>query len=87
MRNVKQRASNILQHGEAAGHYHQAQGDGVSVMEREGTDEVWMLAPNGAIVVHQEHNPVTLPPSLEGYDRTIVREYDHFAEEARQVQD
>lgn len=79
------RPDGILQHGEATGHYHQATGDAVEVLEQG--QEVWMLAPNGAIVVHQEHHPVEVPAHPAGYDRLIVREYDHFAEEARQVVD
>lgn len=85
MKKPKKRENGILQHGEATGHYHQATGKGVAVMEQD--DAVWLLAPNGAIVTHQEHNPVELPASKTGYDRLIVREYDHFAEEAREVVD
>lgn len=34
---------------------------------------------------HEEHRPITIP---EGYYKIeIVREYDHFAEESRQVMD
>lgn len=82
---AKKRPNNILQHGEVTGHYHEATGQGVAVME-EGI-EVWMLAPNGAIITHQEHGPIPVQPRIDGYDRLIVREYDHFTEEARQVVD
>lgn len=85
MNKPKKRLDGILQHGEATGHYHRATGEGVEVMERD--EEVWMLAPNGAIVTHQEHNSISLPADAKGYDRKIVREYDHFFEESREVVD
>jgi hypothetical protein len=46
---------------------------------------VWLDAPSGSVVVHQEHGPVTLPPGQ--YERRIVVEFDHLAEEARNVID
>jgi len=71
-----------LAEGEVTGHFHQASagtlwdyGDGLMVLD----------APKGATVTHQEHGPVALPPGK--YERRIVLEYDHFAEEARQVRD
>lgn len=70
----------ILAHGEVTGHYHEAQGDGVALF-----DDGVLEAPHGATVTHQEHAPITLPPGI--YDRSIVLEYDHFAEEARHVAD
>jgi len=73
----------VLAEGEATGHAHVALGDGVELIEREGT--LFLSAPHGATVTHQEHAPVTLPPGAYRVGR--VREYDHFAEEARQVRD
>lgn len=70
----------ILAHGEVTGHFHLATGDGVALY-----DDFTLEAPHGAEVTHQEHNPITLPPG--NYTRLIVREFDHFAEEARNVAD
>jgi len=70
----------ILAHGEVTGHYHEAHGAGVAFY-----DNGLLEAPNGAEVTHQEHAPVVLPPG--DYMRSIVQEYDHFAEEARNVAD
>lgn len=70
----------ILAHGEQTGHVHEATGEGV-VLYEDGTLE----APHGSVVTHHEHDPVALPPDT--YVRSIVREYDHFAEEARPVLD
>ena len=70
----------ILAEGEHTGHYHEAHGSGVAFYD-DGTLE----APHGAQVTHQEHLPVVIPPGT--YERSIVQEYDHFAEEARNVAD
>lgn len=70
----------ILAHGEHTGHFHEAHGDGVALYE-DGVLE----APNGAEVTHQEHAPIRVPPGM--YERSIVKEYDHFTEEARNVAD
>jgi hypothetical protein len=69
--------------GEATGHYHDAQGEGLVVLEKYGT--LYVQAPNGGKIIHQEHKEVTLPPG--NYQVDIVREYDHFEEEARRVMD
>lgn len=79
------RSDGILQHGTATGHFHQAQGCSVQVTELDG--RIHLQAPKGARIVHQEHKPFYIAPRPEGYDRLIVREYDHFAEEAREVVD
>ena len=73
----------VLATGEATGHQHEAIGQGVELIERDGT--LFLLAPHGATVIHQEHRALTLPPGAYRVGR--VREYDHFAEEARQVLD
>ena len=70
----------ILAHGEMTGHFHEAHGEGVALYE-DGVLE----APHGAEVTHQEHAPVAIPPGT--YKRFIVQEFNHFAEEARNVAD
>lgn len=70
----------ILAHGEVTGHFHEAHGEGVALYD-DGTLE----APLGGEVTHQEHQPIMLPPG--DYARSIVQEFDHFAEEARNVAD
>jgi hypothetical protein len=70
----------ILAHGEHTGHFHEAHGEGVALY-----DDGVLEAPEGATVTHQEHGTVTVPPGT--YQRSIVQEFDHFAEEARNVAD
>lgn len=84
MSEMKRVDNNILAEGEVTGHYHQAIGDDVSVLEMDG-DTRLLTAPNGAEITHQEHNKITLPPG--DYIRSIVVEHDPFAEEIRQVRD
>ena len=40
---------------------------------------------SSADVVHEEHKPITINPGF--YEIGIVKEYDHFAEESKKVQD
>jgi hypothetical protein len=82
-KSAKKRPDNILALGESTGHYHEATGPGVALYELSG--KLILDAPEGSVVTHQEHGPVTLPPGR--YERRIVREYSHLDEEARDVVD
>lgn len=73
-----------LAEGSATGHSHAVVGDGAALFDL-GNEAMVLDAPNGAVIQHEEHQAITLPPAI--YDRSIVREYDHAAEEARQVVD
>ncbi len=77
------RPGNHLAEGEATGHFHAATADDVELFDFKGG--IILAAPTGTPVTHQEHNVVMVPPGT--YDRRIVQEYDHFAEEAREVVD
>lgn len=76
----KKLARAILAEGEHTGHFHEAHGAGVTYY-----DDGVLEAPSGAEVTHQEHAPILLPAGT--FQRSIVQEYDHFAEEARNVAD
>lgn len=73
-----------LAEGEVTGHYHEALAPD-AVLYQEADGGMTLSAPNGTEVRHQEHGPLLLPPNQ--YRRELVREYDHFAEEARAVRD
>ena len=50
----------VLAHGEVTGHMHAvAELDAEMFTERDGT--LYLRAPSGCVVTHQEHAPVTLP--------------------------
>lgn len=74
-----------LAEGEATGHFHEAIGDGVCVLEMPGSDDLILSAPNGCSVVHQEHARIEIPGGV--FRVRIVQEFDHFREEARAVID
>lgn len=72
----------VLAEGEVTGHAHRASGS--ATLYRVG--ESLMLDVEGATTVtHEEHGPVALP--VGQHDIIKVREYDHWAEEAREVVD
>jgi hypothetical protein len=76
----------ILVRGEATGHHHSvaiADREQVEIFERKGT--LFMKVKDPVVIEHQEHRPITLPAG--DYEIGQVREYDHFVEEARKVQD
>lgn len=80
---AKRKSNNHLAEGEATGHYHAATAGDAVVWEYDGG--LILEAPSGTEVTHQEHGTVLVPPGV--YDRSIVLEYDHFSEEAREVVD
>jgi urease alpha subunit len=73
----------ILAEGEATGHKHFAEAADVRLFLHQGT--LYMRAPSGTTVVHEEHHAVAIPPG--DYQIGIVREFDHFKEEERRVID
>lgn len=79
----KRLSHTTLAKGGATGHSHVAYGEEVIVFENNGV--LYLSAPTGATVKHREHKPVTV--SAGEYEIGIVQEYDHFAEEARDVID
>ena len=83
---VTGRSDGILAHGELTGHAHRLANasDGLLYEAEDGTLYLRVGA-GGASITHEEHAPLTLPPGTYKIGR--VREYDHFAEEARRVRD
>lgn len=73
----------VLAEGEATGHKHVAEAEDVRLFLHEGA--LYMHAPSGTTIVHEEHHVLDVPPG--DYLVGTVREYDHFAEEARTVVD
>jgi hypothetical protein len=96
MKNVPKGAKrlnhNHLAEGEATGHFHAATAEDAALFELNGG--ILLAAPSGTPVTHQEHNTVLVPgdrihedqvPGI--WDKSAVQEFDHFAEEARDVVD
>jgi hypothetical protein len=82
-KNAKRARNNHLAEGEATGHFHAATAPDAVVYDLP--EGLALAAPSGTEITHQEHHTILVPPG--NYDRTIVQEYDHFAEEARAVVD
>lgn len=76
--------TDIVQEGEATGHAHRLHGDGFELFETPAKEKhLRLVAPTA--LRHEEHQEIILPPG--DYRIGIVREYDHFKEEARRVAD
>lgn len=75
----------VLQEGEATGHAHRLHGDGFTVYENPKTRKRHLRLVKPTALRHEEHKEIALPPG--DYEIDIVREYDHFEEEARRVAD
>ena len=73
----------VLAEGEATGHAHVVLDEEARAF-RDESDLLLSLS-REATVTHEEHGPITLPPGI--YRVRRVREYDHFVEEAKPVQD
>lgn len=82
-KSAQKQKSLILVEGEATGHNH-AIIKGNAQAYRQGQN-LWLAVLTTSFLEHPEHNPIELPPGE--YQVCIVREYDHFAEEARRVVD
>ncbi len=72
-----------LREGEHTGHSHVAVADDVALFIQD--DVLYMSAPSGTEIVHQEHDSVSLPPG--DYRIGAVREFDYLANMSRSVMD
>jgi len=81
---MKECTDKALAYGEVTGHMHRATADTAKVYEHDGGTRT-LSAPHGTPVVHEEHNTVQVPPGE--YVREIVKEFDPFEEEVREVKD
>ena len=80
----KKLAHLVLARGETTGHCHQITEGEAELYERDGVLFLGVRSEE-AVLTHEEHMPITLPRG--NFKVRKVREYDHFAEEAREVQD
>jgi hypothetical protein len=72
----------VLAEGESSGHAHTIEEE-IEMVEKDGV--LYIGCKGDTVIKHEEHKHVTLPAG--NYQISIVREYDHFLEEARKVQD
>jgi hypothetical protein len=74
-----------LAEGEATGHHHSLTNLGLAILLQKNNDLYLKVIGKEVQVTHQEHDPVTIRKG--NYKIEIVREYDPFANEARNVID
>lgn len=72
-----------LAQGEHTGHHHTITKGNAELYEEKGT--LYLKTNEECELTHQEHNVITLPKG--DWEIGIVQEYDHFAEEAKNVAD
>jgi hypothetical protein len=77
--------TNVIQEGEATGHAHRLVEGDFQILEEPKTKERFLRLVTPGLLKHEEHHEIKLPPG--NYRIGIVREYDHFSEEARRVAD
>jgi hypothetical protein len=74
----------VLAEGEATGHRHEIT-SGVAALIAIGNTTILRVLSDYAKLKHAEHGEIDIPKGK--YEISIVREYDHFDEEARRVVD
>lgn len=78
--------SPVLAEGEVTGHTHALQTmEGVERWEMDGRKYLVVTAEGGISISHEEHGVGVIAPGL--YEERIDREYDYFADLARNVAD
>lgn len=77
------KADRVVAEGEATGHAHRVL-PGTATLYQAGGD-LYLDAPDGAEVGHEEHRRIGLPPGQYACRRVL--EFDHVADEARGVMD
>ena len=78
-------SSNIIIASSVTGHKHQLVNGKFTLREKVKEHELYLNVLSKTDIVHEEHETISIPKGK--YKITFVQEYDHFAEEARQVID
>jgi len=73
----------IVARGESTGHAHAIVTPTAMMLRSEVLEREWVVAPDGAEVVHEEHDTLTLPPGAYW----VVRQREYTPEAIRTVQD
>lgn len=74
----------VVAEGEATGHAHVFEGEGVELREDE-RGVIWVKVSERSALKHEEHHAQTIAPGV--YEVGIVREIDPFSAEIREVMD
>ena len=63
----------VVAHGEATGHAHVVVGGDAELVSASEADDLYLLVYGKAALVHEEHNPIVIPPG--NYQVARQREY------------
>ena len=74
--------SNIIKLGSASGHAHTLSG---GKLYQDKNNNMFIVAGKDTSAEHDEHKSIALP--VGKYRVDVVKEFDHFLEESKQVQD
>lgn len=72
-----------IERSQTTGHAHKLSGGDCSIKSKD--NKKFILVKRQTVLKHEEHKPIKIPKGI--YEIRKVVEYDHFTEEARQVQD
>lgn len=78
-------STKVIQEGESTGHAHRLHTQSAEIWEHPKTKARHLRIVEPSALRHEEHKEIMLPPGE--YEVRIVREFDHFKEEARRVID
>lgn len=84
MKKAKNSKRLVLAEGEVTGHAHVIE-EGVRKADKNADGTISFALSEPRELVHEEHGTITIPPGE--YRSGKVLEYDHAAEEAKQVAD
>ena len=74
----------VLAEGEHTGHAHVIDRlADIEFLEKDG--KFYIINKSSVEIIHEEHKTITVPSGM--WEVSRVLEYDHFAEEAKRVQD
>ncbi len=79
-----------IQYGEVTNHAHRFTGAPIIMFRKtdfdgSGNFTKFVILDKPTMLTHEEHKPIEVPPGI--YESRIVREFDHFTQIIRKVQD
>lgn len=82
-KDVTEKKDGVILHSDTTGHSHKVIGPEAKLYLKDG--KTYISTSEIAILTHPEHKDLALPPG--NYEMRIVQEFDHLAEESRNVID
>lgn len=83
--NLKTKVDGILEYGEVTGHAHQIQNNDTATVLIDSDNHKYIDAKQDTIIIHPDHPNIPIPRGF--YMVARQREYNHYEEASRYVQD